>query len=396
MLPITSLLSCTAPIDELECFSTRQKYHAKTYVTGLVAASNKTVEGISIHVLPAKSERALNKFLTEYNWDTGQLNRERLALLQAHNETAWSREGVVIIDDTFTHKTGKRIPNVGKFYDHTKRGYIWGQNLIYALYADEKTTYPLSFRLYEKNAKTRIESTIDLVDELKEIGVPADTYLFDISYCSEAFVTYFESYHKQWVSAVKSDTRVTYAGERIRVDALAQRIRKVKRTIGEETYHIWTQKRDVARLGEVKLLITEKESDDSSEDGEDEDEPSVKYIVSNKIDAKASHLILLYAMRWRIETFFRDTKQDLGLGACELRHAAGASRHWHLLMLAYCLLKLGIADSALRTVISRASSLRNDVKRSFRETVQNLLSWALSSEHRNIDQLMQEIEVLFV
>ena len=71
----------------------------------------------------------------------------------------------------------------------------------------------------------------------------------------------------------------------------------------------------------MKLLITEKESDDS-----DEDERSVKYIVSNKIDAPASHLIELYAMRWRVETFFRNTKQDLGLGDYELRHAAGASR----------------------------------------------------------------------
>ncbi|SEP10885.1 hypothetical protein SAMN04487948_11474 [Halogranum amylolyticum] len=65
-------------------------------------------------------------------------------------------------------------------------------------------------------------------------------------------------------------------------------------------------------------------------------------------------------------------------------------------MLAYSLLKLGIADSAPGTVVSRASSLRNDVKRSFRESVQNLLAWTLDSEHRNIDQLMQEIEALFV
>ena len=205
MLPITSLLSCTASIDEFDCFSTRQKHHAKTYVTGLVAASNKTVDGIATHVLPAKSERALNKFLTEYEWDTDRLNTERLALLQRHNETKWGREGVVLIDDTFTHKTGKHIPNVGKFYDHTKRGYIWGQNLIYALYADEKTTYPLGFRLYEKDAKTRIELATELVDELIEIGVPADTYLFDLSYCSEAFVTHLENHDKQWVSAVQTD-----------------------------------------------------------------------------------------------------------------------------------------------------------------------------------------------
>ena len=156
MLPVTSSLSCTEPVDQLECFSTRQKHHAKTYATGLVAASNKTVQGISNHVLPAKSECALNKFLTEYDWDEDQLNRERLALLQQTNDTKWSSDGVVIIDDTFTHKTGENIPNVGKFYDHTIRGYIWGQNLVYALYADEKTTYPLGFRLYEKDAQRRL------------------------------------------------------------------------------------------------------------------------------------------------------------------------------------------------------------------------------------------------
>jgi len=212
-----------------------------------------------------------------------------------------------------------------------------------------------------------------------------------MGYCSEEFVTHLEKYGKEWVSAVKSDARVTYGGERIRVDALGQRIDTVLRTIDGETYHIWTQKREVNRFGAVKLLITEKESTD-----DEEDERSVKYIVSNKIDASASHLITLYAMRWRVETFFRDTKQDLGLGDCELRYAAGASRHWHLLMLAYSLLKLGTATSALGTILARATFLRNDVKRSFRESVQNLLSWALNSPDRSVDKLMCQIEGMFV
>jgi len=46
---------------------------------------------------------------------------------------------------------------VGKFYDHTVPDYIWGQNLIYAHYADEKTTYPLGFRLYEKDARSLVD-----------------------------------------------------------------------------------------------------------------------------------------------------------------------------------------------------------------------------------------------
>jgi hypothetical protein len=71
-------------------------------------------------------------------------------------------------------------------------------------------------------------------------------------------------------------------------------------------------------------------------------------------------------------------------------------RHWHLLMLAYSLLKLGVAHSALGMILAHTSSLRNDIKRSFRESVQNLLSWALSSPNRSTDKLMHQIEGMFV
>ncbi len=65
-------------------------------------------------------------------------------------------------------------------------------------------------------------------------------------------------------------------------------------------------------------------------------------------------------------------------------------------MLAYSLLKLGAADSALGTILGHASSLCNDVKRSFRESVQNLLSWALNSPDRSTDELMHQIDGMFV
>ncbi len=219
----------------MECFPTRQKHHAKTSVTGLVAATNKTVQGISNHVLPVNSERALNKFFTEYDWDEDRLNRERLELLQQADDTRWTSDGVVDNDDTFTHKVGEHIPNAGKFYDYTVPGYIWGQNIIYALYADDKTTYSLTFRLYGKDAHRRVGLAIELVDELIEIDVRADTYLFDTSYCSEEFVTHLETYGKEWVSAVKSHALVSYGGDRLRVNALGKRIDTVPRSTAKPT-----------------------------------------------------------------------------------------------------------------------------------------------------------------
>ena len=65
-------------------------------------------------------------------------------------------------------------------------------------------------------------------------------------------------------------------------------------------------------------------------------------------------------------------------------------------MLAYSLLKLGAAHSALGTILARATSLRAEIKRSFRESVQNLLSWALTSPDQTTDELMHQIEGMFV
>ena len=107
MLPITNHLSCTEPLDDFESLSYHQTHHAKTYVTGLAAARSKTCEGIAREVLPANSERALNKFLTEYDWDEKQLNHERLEELQNHGETRWSQDGYIIIDDSVTQRTGE-------------------------------------------------------------------------------------------------------------------------------------------------------------------------------------------------------------------------------------------------------------------------------------------------
>jgi hypothetical protein len=182
---------------------------------------------------------------------------------------------------------------------------------------------------------------------------------------------------------------VTYDGEEMRVDALAERIDTTERDIEDETYHIWTKTLRVSQLGDVKLVIAEKETD------EDEDNP-VKYLVTNKIDAPTEHLIRSYSKRWRIETFFEDSKQDLGLGDCEMRDDEGASRHWHLLMLAYSLLRLDPDSSVSGTVRSTASSLRANLEYSLREAVYNLLSWVRDNDDQNVDDLMQEIDHLFV
>ena len=399
MLPITDFLSCTDPLDEVDSLSYHQTHHAKTYVTGLAAASGKTVTGIAREVLPAGSDRALNKFLTEYNWDEDELNHERLEKLQNHGETRWSKDGYIIIDDSVLQRTGKELPGAGSFYDHSEGEPVWGQDLVYAFYVDHKTSYPLAFRQYEKaededqedEEATKYELAKEIITELEEeIGVPAATYLFDSWFAHDSgLIKHVESYKKDWIGPLRSNRQVTYDGEEKRVDALEESIDTEEREIDDEVYNIWTKTLPVSKLGEVRLVIAEKEVD------EDEENP-VKYLATNKIDAPSAHIIRSYSKRWRIETFFEDSKEDLGLGGCEVRDSDGASRHWHLQMLTYSLLRLGSPSSVSERLVSKVSSLRAQLEHGLKEAIYNMFSWVREQPDRDLDGLMEEIDHLFL
>ena len=106
MIPIVEFLFCTNLVDNFEHFLYQQKHHAKTYVTDLIASGNKTVENISKRVLQSKSERTLNEFLNQYNWDEDRLNRERLTALQQRDERQQSKDEVVLIGTRFSALDG--------------------------------------------------------------------------------------------------------------------------------------------------------------------------------------------------------------------------------------------------------------------------------------------------
>jgi hypothetical protein len=65
-------------------------------------------------------------------------------------------------------------------------------------------------------------------------------------------------------------------------------------------------------------------------------------------------------------------------------------------MLAYSLLRLGPTSSVLGTVRSTASSLRADLEHSLKEAVYNVFSWVRDNRDRDIDDLMQQIDHLFI
>ena len=83
-------------LSEFRSLSYHQQELVAQYVTGLIVARSKSALGISREVI-GSHYKALERLLSEYPVDCEELNRERLALLQRHNETRSSKRGVLII-----------------------------------------------------------------------------------------------------------------------------------------------------------------------------------------------------------------------------------------------------------------------------------------------------------
>jgi SRSO17 transposase len=54
----------------------------------------------------------------------------------------------------------------------------------------------------------------------------------------------------------------------------------------------------------------------------------IKYFVSNALDANLEEMLRAAWTRWHVEVWFERAKQEVGLGAFEMRNYSGLMRHW--------------------------------------------------------------------
>jgi hypothetical protein len=112
----------------------------------------------------------------------------------------------------------------------------------------------------------------------------------------------------------------------------------------------------------------------------------------------------LYARRWEVEEFYRDAKQHLGLGDCQMRSAEGTRRHWYLVLLMYSLLRLwgcehgpmrGSGEDGAVTLGDCQRALKNEVLYDLLEfVIRRLLGEAgalTADKQRVLSELMREL-----
>jgi hypothetical protein len=90
-----------------DLFSPSLQDHFERYLSGLYVCDRRNAQMINdAFVVEIKDQSSLNRFLTEYEWSTEQVNERRLKLLRDDEQTRPRRSGVLPIDDTFNEKFG--------------------------------------------------------------------------------------------------------------------------------------------------------------------------------------------------------------------------------------------------------------------------------------------------
>ena len=376
-------------------FSWHQFRRFKQYLSGLITGRRPTVRSIAYRLVEPVDQSSLNRFLTMYGWDDERLNRERLELLQSTRETRWRWDGVVAIDDTLLPKTGRKMPGAGKLWDHSSGRYVHAQCLVTSHYVDEEKDYPIGLRQYFKHDsreaerygfKRKLDLAMELVDECEELGVAAENYVFDSWYMSRELAGHVEAYGKGWVSRLKSNRLVYHGKKRMNIDeferGLPREAFKEVKVLGR-SHWAYTRVLDINKLGKARVVICYDSPDL---------EGDPVYLVTSRLYWEERKVIQCYLLRFRIDSFYKDAKQNLGLGGCQLRSLKGTRRHWLLGNTAYSLLKLRTCRSRLYRRVQTDQTIGAECRQAFMDLIQNLIQWVYNMANKiPVDKMLNMI-----
>ena len=379
-----------------EMFSKPQYKHFQKFLTGIIVSNNHTVMEMNENFVERNNQSSFNRFLTESLWSEEKLNHLRLKLLQ-DNGMQWKKSGCISIDDVLIEKTGKKIVGVGKLFDHSKGRYVNAQQLVTSHYVDSEKHYPIQFFQYfkrdSKEAKqygfqSKIDLACKLVDDVIERGIPSRVILFDSWYLCKQLTDHIESYGRDWIGAVKSNRKILIKGRYMQIKDFAATLDKAdfrEVTLGDKTYRTIIKSVRMSKLGKVRILIAYE--DDCGD---------AIYLATNVLYWEEKKILKLYSKRWAIETFYRDAKQHLGLGDCQLRKGKGIRRYWYLVFLAYSLLKLDVKHSRIgRWIETNLGTIGERRRNACKDLVQSLVEWIykmiVNEGVKNMDYVLEAL-----
>jgi hypothetical protein len=331
--------------------SRNQFRHFARYVIGLIGARRKTIRTIAASSVERFDQSSLNRFINSNAWETDTLSKASMKIIaDDHGRCPAGGAVFLILDDTLLEKFGESMDSVGYLYSAKDGESVLSHDLVSMLLVCTcGQVVPMDLRQYVKASvskeerrefKTRVELAREMIDS---IGLPGRlskrvVVLFDSWYLCREIVDAIRKRGWHFVAETKSNRNVSIdRAEEVNVRDAGASFEGEHDcdgvvAIGEKRYGYRmlnggkdTFMPSLHANGDVKIMA-ERELD-----GKDE----VHYIVTDMLKISPEEFFSFFKRRHLTEEFYRDAKQNLGLGKYMVRGHEAINRHWWLVFVAY-------------------------------------------------------------
>lgn len=364
------------------------------YIAGLIAncsSVNKIAEHCSDSPIIREilcgislSQSALSRFFSkDFEWQQSSLNRIK-AFCSASPETTISDGDVIALDDTkIEHPYGKKMPFLCWLFDNSEKKHLWCMNLVSTLLVRANgLVTPLSWRIWvqdkenkKQSKRTKLVLAQEMLLSLREVSAARLWVAMDRWFLCKDFFQWLNTNGYDWVTKCKRNTALY----QLSGSDWNGKPRYVPVNPGKLLATVYNQLIGTGKAGQIasvslpdifiklpemrpnkKGIMVKKQvytpvaavatirlpEDMDAEriaiDIADPDEKAAHFkgaylLISNRVDAP-EQAVIAYAKRWKIEVFYRNAKQELGLTACHSQTKTAHEAHIEMIFIAETLL----------------------------------------------------------
>jgi hypothetical protein len=172
---------------------------------------------------------------------------------------------------------------------------------------------------------------------MKDLGFENQTVVMDSWFVTKDFIDKINDLDHSWIGRIKSNRICFVDGQKMSITEYARTIPEnewkevpipyktnLKKNV-PKTQFIAEKIVKLKSLGEIKMVFVRPTLK----------EETILFLGTDRFDLTGKEIIEIYTGRWRIETFFRDSKQNLALGNYMGRSFIGFERYLCLAFTSY-------------------------------------------------------------
>lgn len=267
---------------------------------------------------PYVSHDKLQRLLTlEGKWNT-YLQKQYGCLIRRQKHSP-HKGTYLIIDDTVIAKPySKELELLSWIFSPSDRQYLYGINVVFLLWTDGNTRFPIGFRLWYKNGnKTKIDLAMELLKDAKEIyKITPRFVLMDSFYPAAKLVKLIRKFSWHWIAKIKSN--------------------RLLDGIQVQDFFTYRYGNHIGRLSENIRVLVVKDNDN--------------YWATSDFSLHSVDVKTHYRHRQLIEEFFKILKSELRLEGCSSRESIAQINHIYFVLIAFCQLELFRVTKYIETI----------------------------------------------